>query len=811
MSKKVTVLLVSLFVAASSLMAQNKNHTVGLQTTIDSSKAKVKSDSTKFNEEAHRHELLTAGTFARPRDISIGIPVTDPGHFLIVENDLPVVYYNLPQGPQSVWRPDGSFSEIGLMNLHDALILYGFVGYGTSSYTQNGIRPVAPPPGSAPPGTLLPIQDKFQGVVNYNTDDYGLQEFDASVSSPIGKNWYFSLNTFQNFDPGYTKIPYHSLNDRLLIYRASLTKKFDQNRGDITAYYRYADTYSLIPVTGMSPFVYDGNGKISELNGIKWGTDYYGDANGSLQYVDIRNGQMHSTSLQDATDNHSQNVLLLLHYNFDNQMKLKTAFRWNYCPYAGVPIQAPISITDLSKPVPPGMPPNGSYSLPDGTPYTGLVQQWLSLYNQGRINDGMLMSEISKTSGKHNWKVGIDFDYHFAETWESSSFYNTSVAVNTQMLTETTPMGSGVFSGFNLAGGYYIGDEVNSALYAIDKWNILDNLRLWGGLRLDYLVVNGKDLPYNPAPGFYMGSTLTGQSYDGLGNTTYAPGTAANLVPFSRSYFLPSASFSATYNLLKDFGFLGDYSFAEQGYGLNYNVNLGGLGQQPPSVKAVSFEYGRAGVFYDNPLFDLVSAFTFMYSPKNMPFALNSIYNGQNVSLLQMYDIQTLGWTTDMLIRPWIQGATLHFLVQYFNPQYKNFTLKPAPNAPTFSYDGKIITGVPKLTLEIDPSYVPIPGVRLWASFRYYSRVYGSISNLIYFAPHWETFAGADWQVNKNLKLSFNVINLFNQLGITGMVPGSEFVTPDQTQQYLANIKGYMTAGGYLRPLAFNFSTQVTF
>ncbi|MBE0650103.1 MAG: TonB-dependent receptor [Bacteroidales bacterium] len=801
MKMKVLFVLTLIISVALSLQAQDIKN--------DKSALKAKIDTTKFNETAHRHGLLTAGTFSRPRDISIGIPVTDPGHFLIVENDLPVTYYNLPQGPQSVWRPDGNFSDINLMNLHESLIQYGWVGYATKSYDQNGIRPISAPPGIGAPGTMIPIPDKFQGVLNYNTDDYGLNEFDISFSSPIGKNWYLSANTFQNYDPGYNKIPYHLLDDRLSIFRFSITKKFNHNKGDISLYYRHADTRDLFPINGDSPFVYDGNGKISELNGIKWGTDYFGNSDGFIQYVDIKTGVEHTTSFYDATHNYSTNLQYLFHYNFSSGVKLKSSARWNYVPYAGVPIQVPLQTYDLSNPAP-GTP---TYSLRDGTPYTGVAQQWLSLFNQGRINDGMFMTELGKKTGKNDWKIGVDFFYHFQETSESSCFYNTTATINPQMLSANLPpqVGGGVYSGFNLAGGFYTGHEVKTAIYASDNWTVSKRLKIYAGLRLDYLSVNGKNLPYNPLPGFYMGSGLTGQSFDGVGNPTFAPGTVATLVPFSHNYVLPSATLEFTYNLSKTFGLLANYSFSKQGYGLNTYGNLGGLGQQAPSVKAVSFEYGRAGIFYNNPYINLVSAFTFMYSPRNIPFALNTMYQGTPVSLLQVYDIETLGWTTDMLINPGIKGFNLHFLVQYFDPKYKNFKLQPTGDSPVFNYSGKIVTGVPKLTLEIDPTFVPAPAWRIWASFRYYSKTYGSISNLIYFAPHWETFAGINWQANKKLGLGFNVVNIFNQLGITGMIPGSEFVTPDQTQQYLQNVKGFMSAGSYLRPLSFNFSVQVKF
>ena len=101
--------------------------------------------------------------------------------------------------------------------------------------------------------------------------------------------------------------------------------------------------------------------------------------------------------------------------------------------------------------------------------------------------------------------------------------------------------------------------------------------------------------------------------------------------------------------------------------------------------------------------------------------------------------------------------------------------------------------------------------MRIWASFRYYSETNGSIMNSIIFQPHWETFGGVDWHLNKVLSLGCNVENIFNQLGLNGSVGGSEFMTKSQVNALAATSGGIPMTGNYLRPLTFNFTAQIKF
>lgn len=40
--------------------------------------------------------------------------------------------------------------------------------------------------------------------------------------------------------------------------------------------------------------------------------------------------------------------------------------------------------------------------------------------------------------------------------------------------------------------------------------------------------------------------------------------------------------------------------------------------------------------------------------------------------------------------------------------------------------------------------------LKIWTSFRYFSKTYANINDAYYFNGRWETFGGLNWQVNKN-------------------------------------------------------------
>ena len=173
------------------------------------------------------------------------------------------------------------------------------------------------------------------------------------------------------------------------------------------------------------------------------------------------------------------------------------------------------------------------------------------------------------------------------------------------------------------------------------------------------------------------------------------------------------------------------------------------------------------------------------------------------------FDIQTIGWTTDVVAHPF-KGFDLHFLFTYQKPTYKKYE-----TSITFAdgYVGKIdatgniVAEIPQVIVEIDPSYMITDYLKIWTSFRYFSKTYANINDAYYFNGRWETFGGINWQVNKKLSLGCTVVNFLNQTGAKGSIAGAELVNKDEASAYA----GYVMAGSYIRPFTVEFNANIKF
>ena len=101
--------------------------------------------------------------------------------------------------------------------------------------------------------------------------------------------------------------------------------------------------------------------------------------------------------------------------------------------------------------------------------------------------------------------------------------------------------------------------------------------------------------------------------------------------------------------------------------------------------------------------------------------------------------------------------------------------------------------------------------MRLWTSFRYFSKQYANVGNSLFFNSHWETFGGIDYTVNKNLTLSGTVINFLNQKGASGSISGTELITKADLLDNPDKFKNIVMNGSYLRPLTFELKAVIRF
>lgn len=263
---------------------------------------------------------------------------------------------------------------------------------------------------------------------------------------------------------------------------------------------------------------------------------------------------------------------------------------------------------------------------------------------------------------------------------------------------------------------------------------------------------------------------------------------------------------AATYKLTREFGFTADFTYNTQRPGLSNFAPA-----TMPNTGKISVPLGRAGVYYNTDWISLTSLFSYI-SKTNNNSTLNLINPNDQTEILAAplsYDIQTVGWTTDAVIKPF-KGFNFHFLFTYQSPTYKKYETSVTFKDGTvgeIDATGNIVTEIPKVLVELDPSYNITNDLRVWASFRYFSKTYANIKNAYYFNGRWETFGGINWTVNKHLALSATVINFLNQTGAKGSIAGAELVDKKDAASY----NGHWMAGSYIRPFTVELAASIRF
>ena len=741
-------------------------------------------------EEGNRNVMLNAASANGPREIQIGLPSADVN---VLENGIPVTYATNPHSVNSLWRADASLSHVGLLKISETAITTGNIGYAVNSFTQLG-------------------EKGFNGTLNYKSNHFGMQEFSLNLNGGMGKDWFYSGSIYQDFDPGTFKIKSTPFQDRTQIYKFALTKRYNQNRGEFTAMYHYSNSHPVyMYATQSAPFVYVGDGSVREFGDFSLGTTSYLPVDNEMIYRDMRTGELKKTSLYDAVQNKGSEFTLMNNYTWDNGLNWKTVMKYDHSTGSCV-YQTPMSLDKNEAGI------NYMYEDADGgmKPYTGeYVQSRMSCLNRGFIDSFMFTTELSRSVGNSTWRLGVNEWYYDIDYSSATTMYDQSVPTDGgypvrlynadyQTYADRTYGENGYYYDFNKnASEYYKGHENKLAVYFTHDWNITDKFNLYYGARLEYQALRGDNAAVLNADGNYVGRF----SNYYLGAT--APdGTQIAPTPFSYDWLNYALTASATYKLNKEFGFTGDFTYITQHPKLE-NFAPATL----PNTDKISVPLGRAGIYFNNSWLSLTSLFSYISKTNN-----NSTLNLQHKTAAGQteimaapltYDIQTLGWTTDVVAHPF-KGFDLHFLFTYQKPTYKKYetSVKFSDGyVGEINATGNIVAEIPQVIVEIDPSYMITKDLKIWTSFRYFSKTYANINDAYYFNGRWETFGGLNWQVNKQLSLGCTVVNFLNQTGAKGSIAGAELVTKDEASKYA----GTVMAGSYIRPFTVEFSASLKF
>ena len=738
-------------------------------------------DNSSAKEEGNRNVMLNAASANGPREIQIGLPSADVN---VLENGLPVTYATNPHSVNTIWRGDASLSHQGLLKIAETAITTGNIGYAVNSFTQKG-------------------QKGFNGTLNYKSNHFGLQEFSLNMNGDLGKDWYYSFNMYQDFDPGTFKIKSTPYQDRTQIYKALLTKKYNGNRGEFTAMYKYANSHNVYNyATQSAPFIYVGDGSVKEYGNFKLGTTSYLPIDNEMTYRNMRTGKVEQTSLYDACLNKASEVTLMNNYRFDNGLNWKATLKYDHSRGAMV-YQTPMSIIDLKSAANQGVYKYMYRDIEGQTKaYDGqYIQTRMSCLNAGKIDEALFTTELSKKFSTSTFRLGVNEWFYHIDYCSNTTMYDQSVPADGSYALRVWDANQrdSYFYDFNKnASEYYKGSENKLALYFTHDWDVTNKLNLYYGARLEWQKLKGENAAVKNAKGEFVGRFA-----DYCLGATAADGTKIAPADLSYSWLNYDFSVAATYKLTDNFGFTGDFTYIVQ------HPKFEAFAPATlPNTDKISVPLGRAGIYYNNSWLSLTSLFSYISKTNN-----NSTLNLQHGSEIKAapltYDIQTWGWTTDAVAHPF-KGFDFHFLFTYQKPTYKKYE-----TSITFSdgyvgninATGNIVAEIPQILIELDPSYMITKDIKLWTSFRYFSKTYANINEAYYFNGHWETFGGLNWQATKRLALGCTVVNFLNQTGAKGSIAGAELITKDEAK----GIKNQIMTGSYLRPFTVEFTASLKF
>ncbi len=760
---------VTSMLSMSNSMAQTENKTQAQTQATDS--------------KASNMMLNAASDDGKPRDINIGLP-SDIATTGMMENGFAASYDQQSQFGNTVWRQDGSFSKVQSISLWENAIKNGTVGVAVNTLSGRG-------------------QEQTKGAVGYQTNTFGLIRANAKIGGALSKKngLYYQLSGFANLDPGTQRAQFSRFTDKTFIFRGFLNKKY--NAGQIGVQYKFA--YSAVCAQwNNNPYIYHEDGTVSEYNGLAIGTTSYIEKTGEAHPYDPFTGKQKTVDILDAMASKSHVIDILGDHKWGNGMKLDYMARLHmaesgFCnPNYGTVFTSNISsVTDRYV-----------YVSDPTQVYNGAIQKGQMAFSEAWDKLGFAArAELSQTIGKHSWYAGLTaFGLDAKDAYRSvyatyATIENNPSALIHQKSTDgglTWTNGTSDAYGCenpNSALQYYDGLDSKFAFYLGDTWKLHKKFTLSLAARLQWSHIDGFWAPAAGRvkvsdPGVnYKISTINKDAREAFTDDDLQKSFVGN----------------AVWNAFPGGGFSVDAMYVETG------INLSSFAQQTKSqVQGSKVNALSAGIFYKNKYIDVTSKINYISRDKNL-FSGNFEHPEDRTIIERAvinYDVKTLGWTTDMNIKPF-KGFNLHFLLTLQNPEYGDFkfTIGESVNKPyTFDFTGLTVRNVSKCLIEIDPSY-KFSKFRVWGSARYYSKSYACFSNALYFASRWETFAGIDYNPTKNITFNLQAVNLLGETGAKGNISGANTISKEEANKYYDQ----PLAGTFLRPFTIELKTTIRF
>lgn len=704
---------------------------------------------------SERNMMLNAESATVPREINIGLPEGGSGAIVYVDGAKHA--HGLPRS-QFHWSGGNAYQPQGTIGLMEAVITSGEIGVLVDSKTRMGT-------------------DEFTGAFTVGTSTNGLIRFDGAVSGAVkgAKGWYYSLGAYVNNDPTNVNAPGRPFIDQKQIYHAAVSRRWENTT--LNALYRFSYCRdNLDNGYGFAPFVYKGDGTVAAYDGFRIGRDCYMPEDDAVSYMDIRDGRTRYGSLSNMDERFLHDVSLMLDHDHRSGWKLGANLHVMYMQPSRYVKMGLAGIDRVTS-------ENGFFNA-DGTPFSGYMQNRLiTVEDQSELDVNLILSADRRFNSRHKLSLGMELVYADQLNYASTFYMAHTVGADPLRVYK----GEKATWGMNTSGLFFDAYRLYAPIYAIHDWNPAPRLLVRTGARVRPLYQN-----------VITAARLEG---DVLNSRVDGFNIADRSLCDPHTLSIPAVDYAFTehinYRIAGRLFFMaeGFYSMTTKSASYYKNATI-------PSTSPIGNALGRGGFTYDNRWMDLTALVSYITSWNNakvMTVTKQIAGVSETIPWTAQYGIGTLGFTLDGNMH--FGGFNLHFLGTWQDPRYKNYKNEFVFSDGTseiIDYTGNHVTGISQLMLEFDPSYT-WKNVRVWASARYYSRQYVSRTNLAYFAGHWETFAGLDLNLMKQLKLSVNLVNVLAQNGAKGSIDVADTITDASL------LNDYVMSGSYIRPFCIDF------
>lgn len=709
-------------------------------------------------QEDKRNVMLNAESGSAPRVINIGLPDSSNGAVVFVDGLKHAM--GLPRS-QYHWAGGNAYEKVGTIDFMEAVVQYAEFSVPVNSVTRVG-------------------SNVLSGSFTSATSSNGLIRFDGSLRGPFVGKWQFALGAYVNFDPTSVNAPSRLFVDQKQIYQASLSRLW----GDASLAMTYRLSLCNDRVDGgysVAPFIYNGDGTIGLLDGFRLGRNCYMPADETVRWMDLETGLW-------KEGNMSKMDRRRLH-DFHLTYKKKDLGGWDFLAAFHLCYMAPSNWMKVQLAGVDQVSASMGYSLPDGTAYSGMVQNRQAFYYDTWTLDPELRVEGKRTIGSHSLKTGTSLVY--ARQYESSSTFRFAhtVEASPQRITKG---GQGTWN-FNRNSTWFDSWKVHCDLYLFDSWRLSQTVLARTGVRVRGI--------YND---IYSAARLDGDTV----NTRVEGYNLADPALSKKHHFqTPGLDYvvseSLSWRISQKLSAVaeGFYSMTPKAATYYRNATL-------PSLKSIGNAMSRAGLTLEGGWYDLTAIISYVTSWNNAAQVnVTKQIDGVSETLpwVAQYGIGTPGFTLDGSMRA--GGFSLHTRATWQNPRYKNYRNEfvfSDGSTSVIDYTGKTVTGISRLMIEFDPSY-SWRNCRIWASARYYSRQYVSRTNLAYFKGHFETFAGAQIRIGENSRINLNIVNVLMDQGAKGSIDIAD------TIEDASALRGLIMAGSYIRPFTMDLSYTFSF